>query len=313
MSTASPAPTLLVLAAGLARRYGGLKPLAPIGPHGEAVIDLVASDARAAGFGRIVLVLHPETGPAVRYHVERCWPESVPVSFAVQRVPLGTTHAVLAAREAIGTDVPFAVANADDVYGEDALSVLAGHLATERGEHALVGFDLAATVVTDAPVTRGVCTVGEDGLLASIAERRQVSRRHEPGGDGATVRFRADDGVSPADLDAGAPVSVNLWGFQPGIWPVFTAAMEASGLDEEEVLAAAAAGADPPKAEVLLPEVVGQMVAGRQGLPVRVLRTGGACIGVTHPDDLPVVRDLLARQVATGDRPEWLWGRARTT
>ncbi len=310
MTTAAPAPTLLVLAAGLARRYGGLKPLAPVGPHGVAVIDLVASDARAAGFGRIALVLHPETGPAVRYHVERCWPDTVPVSFAVQRVPLGTTHAVLAAREAIGDDVPFAVANADDVYGEDALSVLARHLATERGEHALVGFDLAATVVTDAPVTRGVCAVGDDGLLVSIAERRQVSRRHGAGSGAPDVRFRADDGALPADLDAGVPVSVNLWGFQPDIWPVFTAAMDASGLDEEEVLAAAAAGADPPKAEVLLPEVVGEMVAERRGLPVRVLRTGGACIGVTHSDDLPVVRDLLARQVATGVRPEWLWGPA---
>lgn len=311
MTTTEGAPTLLVLAAGLARRYGGLKPLAPVGPHGEAVIDLVASDARAAGFGRIVLVLHPDTGPAVRYHVERCWPETVPVSFAVQRVPLGTTHAVLAARDAIGADVPFAVANADDVYGEDALSVLARHLAAERGEHALVGFDLAATVVTDAPVTRGVCTVGEDGLLASIAERRKVTRRH--GSEDADVHFRADDGVSPADLAADAPVSVNLWGFQPDIWPVFATAMNASGLDEDEVLAATAAGTQPPKAEVLLPEVVSQMVAEGRGLPVRVLRTEGACIGVTHPDDLPVVRGLLARQVATGDRPEWLWGPPRAT
>jgi hypothetical protein len=313
VTTAAPAPTLLVLAAGLARRYGGLKPLAPVGPHGEAVIDLVASDARAAGFGRIVLVLHPETGPAVRYHVERCWPETVPVSFAVQAVPLGTTHAVLAARDEIGSDVPFAVANADDVYGENALSVLARQLTTAHDEHALVAFDLAATIVTDAPVTRGVCAVGADGLLVSIAERRKVSRRRGPVPGTADVRFRADDGASPADLEAGAPVSVNLWGFQPGIWPVFTAAMEASGLDEEEALAAATAGSGPPDVEVLLPEVVGQMVAAGRGLPVRVLRAGGACIGVTHPDDLPVVRDLLARQVATGDRPEWLWGPARPT
>ena len=90
------APALVILAAGMARRYGGCKPLAPIGPHGEAVLDLLVSDAVRAGFGRIVLVLHPETGPAIRYHVERTWPESVRVGFAEQRVPLGTTHAVLA-------------------------------------------------------------------------------------------------------------------------------------------------------------------------------------------------------------------------
>ncbi len=309
MTTATDTPTLVVLAAGLARRYGGLKPLAPVGPHGEAVIDLVASDARAAGFGRIVLVLHPDTGPAVRYHVERCWPESVPVTFAVQRVPLGTTHAVLAAREAIG-DGPFAVANADDVYGEDALSVLARHLQTERQAHALVAFSLAATVVSDAPVTRGVCTVGPDGTLSSIAERRHVARHQD---NGAEVAFRADDGTSPVDLTPDAPVSVNLWGFQADIWSVFTAAMDASGLDEEEALAMVAAGRGVPTGEVLLPEVVGRMVADGEGLPVRVLRAGGACIGVTHADDLPVVRDLLARQVATGERPEWPWEPLPTT
>ncbi|MGC8463081.1 MAG: NTP transferase domain-containing protein [Acidimicrobiales bacterium] len=303
MTTATDTPTLVVLAAGLARRYGGLKPLAPIGPHGEAVIDLVASDARAAGFGRIVLVLHPETGPAVRYHVERCWPESVPVAFAVQRVPLGTTHAVLAARETIGGG-PFAVANADDVYGQDALSLLARHLQTEQDEHALVAFSLAATVVSDAPVTRGVCTVAHDGTLSSIAERRHVARHRDRGTE---VGFRADDGASPVDLSPDAPVSVNLWGFQADIWSVFTAAMDASGLDEEEALAMVAAGRGAPTGEVLLPEVVGRMVADGQGLPVRVLRASGACIGVTHADDLPVVRDLLARQVATGERPEWPW------
>ncbi len=96
------APPLVVLAAGMARRYGGCKPLAPIGPNGEAVIDLLVSDAVAAGFGQIVLVLHPESGPAVRYHVERCWPKSVDVAFAEQRVPLGTVHAVLAAKGAAG-------------------------------------------------------------------------------------------------------------------------------------------------------------------------------------------------------------------
>ncbi len=309
MTAAERSPTLVVLAAGMARRYGGLKPLAPVGPHGEAVIDLLASDACAAGFGRIVLVLHPETGPAIRYHVERCWPSTVPVSFALQRVALGTTHAVLAARDEVGTDVPFAVANADDVYGEPALSVLVDHLESERDEHVLVSFALAETVVTDAPVTRGVCTVDDAGLLASVTERRQVSRRR---GAGAAegVFFRADDGVSPSDLDPGTPVSVNLWGFQPEIWPVFAEAMAASGLDEGAALASVAAGAEPPKAEVLLPEVVGWMVADGQGLPVRVLAAVGACIGVTHPDDLPVVRDLLARQVAQGDRAEWLWAPA---
>ena len=113
-------PALVILAAGRARRYGGCKPLAPVGPRGEAVIDLVASDALAAGFGIIVLVLGPSTGPAIRYHVEHTWPDAVDVRFAIQPAPLGTVHAVLSASEHIG-DAPYGVGNADDIYGQRRL------------------------------------------------------------------------------------------------------------------------------------------------------------------------------------------------
>ncbi len=298
------APSLVVLAAGMARRYGGCKPLAPIGPHGEAVLDLLVSDAVAAGFGRIVLVLHPETGPAIRYHVEQCWPASVEVAFAEQRLPLGTVHAVLAARAVLQPDRPFAVANADDVYGEVAMGQLADQLAAESTVHALIGYPLARTVATDDPVTRGICEVDAAGNLVALTERRQVHRI-----DGGAT-FRSDDGAEPAVLDPRAPTSVNLWGFQPAIWPVLTAAMDASGLDEEALLAGVAAGADPPKAEVLLPEVVAAMVTEGSGLPVRVVSTEAKLVGVTHAADLPVVSAELARQVAWGIRPSSLWGGA---
>ena len=155
------APSLVVLAAGMARRYGGCKPLAPIGPHGEAVLDLLVSDAVRAGFGRIVLVLHPETGPAIRYHVEQCWPEAVDVSFATQRLPLGTVHAVLAAEEALDGAESFGVSNADDVYGEVAMGLLAGQLSSSAPEHVLVGYALHSTVATDDPVTRGICDLDQ--------------------------------------------------------------------------------------------------------------------------------------------------------
>jgi hypothetical protein len=295
-------PTLVVLAAGLARRYGGCKPLAPAGPGGEAVIDLSAADAMAAGFGDIVLVVHPETGPAIRYHVERNWPASVPVSFAVQRVPLGTTHAVLSARAALGDDRSFAIANADDVYGQEAMGLLADQLATDSAEHAMVGFRLRNTVVTSDPVTRGVCEVDDDHHLIRIDERRQVSR-HDDG-----EHFTALDGALPDKLAGDLLVSVNLWGFRPSIWERFDAAMAASGLDEDAIVAAVAAGQTPPKAEVLLPEVVGEMVAEGTGAAVRVLATESRCIGVTHAKDLGVVRSDLSRQVARGIRPERLWG-----
>jgi len=291
------APTLVVLAAGMARRYGGCKPLAPLGPGGEAVIDLLASDAVAAGFGRIVLVLHPETGPAVRYHVERCWPATVDVAFAEQRLPLGTVHAVLAAEADVDPAQSFAVSNADDIYSEAAMRLLATQLDSGSAEHALIGYRLRSTVATADPVTRGICVVDRGGHLSALTERRQVTRI----GDGA--RFVAKDGQQPEELAGDLPTSVNLWGFQPGIWQIFHTAMDASGLDEEALIAQVAAGAEVPKAEVLLPDVVAAMVSDGTGPPVRVITTDAKLLGVTHAADLPVVSAELSRQVAWGIRP----------
>ena len=300
--TGGVGPSLVVLAAGMARRYGGCKPLAPIGPNGEAVIDLLVSDARASGFGQVVLVLHPETGPAVRYHVQECWPASVDVAFCEQRLPLGTVHAVLAARSVLGPDRSFAVANADDVYGESAMGLLAEALDSDESEHVLIGYGLASTVATDDPVTRGICQVDPAGLLVGLSERRGVTR-HGPGRP-----LTSDDGLEPSELDGSLPTSVNLWGFRPDIWEVLAGAMDASGLDEEALVASVAAGGEVPKAEVLLPEVVATMVAKGNGLPVRVVATDAKLIGVTHAADLPVVSAELARQVAWGIRPARLWG-----
>jgi hypothetical protein len=276
--------------------------LAPIGPNGEAVIDLLVSDAVAAGFGQIVLVLHPESGPAIRYHVERCWPRALEVAFAEQPLPLGTVHAVLAAKEDLGSDRPFAVSNADDVYGEVAMGQLADHLRSGRDEHVLVGYQLAATVATDDPVTRGVCEVDERGYLVSLTERRQVIR-HDHG-----KTFASGDGIEPVTLDGESPTSVNLWGFQPAMWEVLQSAMDASGIDEEAVMASVAAGGEAPKAEVLLPEVVAAMVDRGEGLPVRVVNTDAKLLGVTHMADLPLVSAELSRQVAWGTRPSRQWG-----
>lgn len=297
--TPDTSPALVVLAAGLARRYGGCKPLAPVGPHGEAVLDLLVGDAVRSGFGRVVLVLHPESGPSVRYHVEQCWPSVIEVDFVEQRLPLGTTHAVLAAEPALDAGTSFGVSNADDVYGGEPMRLLVDHLRSDADEHALVGFALRSTVSTPDPVTRGICRVGPDGRLTSLDERRQV----RPDGDG----FVADDGREPAHLLGDEPTSVNLWGFRPGIWDVLHHAMDRSGLDEDALLARVAAGDDLPKSEVLLPEVVSAMVAGGTGRPVRVLATDARLIGVTHAEDLPVVAADLARQVAWGTRPAGVW------
>ena len=169
-------PTLIILAAGRARRFGGVKPLAPIGADGEAVIDLLAGDAVAAGFERIILVVNPDSGPSIQAHVESWWPSSVNVRFCVQERPYGTVHAVLAACDAADPSSPFGVANADDLYGLPALRILAGHLSS-RGSNCLVGFRLDRALVGDDPVTRGVCEVA-DGRLVGIAERRHGITGH---------------------------------------------------------------------------------------------------------------------------------------
>jgi len=280
-------PALVILAAGRARRYGGVKPLAPVGPHGEAVIDLVASDAIAAGFGTVVLVLGPGTGPAIRYHVEHTWPRAVDVRFALQPAPLGTVHAVLSASDHVGA-LPYGVGNADDIYGRAACTQLVTHLDTHGGANALVGYRLEDAVVGSSPVTRGICRVGDDGSLLGVDERRQVTRTPEGG-------FVAGDGREPVELPPEARVSMNLWGFTPSFHKTLQAAMEAAVDASEE-------------AEVLLPEVVAQSLATSS---FTVLPAQGRCIGVTHPDDLALVQAELNRQVAAGERPAKLWASLR--
>ena len=276
-------PALVILAAGRARRYGGCKPLAPVGPQGEAVIDLVASDALAAGFGTIVLVLGPSTGPAIRYHVEHTWPAAVDVRFATQLQPLGTVHAVLSASDYVG-DAPYGVGNADDIYGSAACAQLAGHLGAHHDVNALVGYRLADAVIGSSPVTRGICRVGDDGTLLGVDERRQVTPTPEGG-------FIAGDGREPAVLSPDSRVSMNLWGFTPAFHKTLQVAMD-TAVDASE------------DSEVLLPEVVAASLAASS---FTVLPAQGSCIGVTHPDDLSLVQAELNRQVAAGERPAGLW------
>jgi hypothetical protein len=211
-------------------------------------------------------------------------------------------HAVLAAKDSLPTDQSFAVSNADDIYSEAAMGLLARQLNSGREEHALIGYRLRATIATDDPVTRGICAVDGQGYLEALTERRQIIR-HLNG-----ESFSSEDGREPAKLDGDLPTSVNLWGFQPAIWDTFESAMDSSGLDEQAILDSVAAGGDMPKSEVLLPEVVATMAMDGVGLPVRVINTDAKLVGVTHAADLPVVSAELSRQVAWGIRPSQLWG-----
>ena len=273
-------PSLVILAAGRARRYGGVKQLAPIGKHGEGVIDLLASDAYAAGFDEIVIVVNPDTGPKIEQHVSWHWPKDRKITFAVQEKLQGTVSAVLAAESSLDLSKPFAVSNADDLYGRAAFMLLGEHLASSS-DHCLVGFELDRALVGDLPVSRGTCIV-DDGVLTEIVERRNVHATLEG--------YDADDGLEPVSLSPLTTVSMNLWGFQPSIIPFMHEAIEAHDFAEEP--------------EIQLSTFVGQLLASH---PMRfdVLPTRSRCIGITHAKDLPVAQLLVRLEIESGHRPEY--------
>ncbi len=275
---------LVILAAGHGRRFGGLKQLAPVGPGGEAIMDYTAADALAAGFDGVVLVVRAEVSDELAEHTAKYWPGELEVVQVLQGPIAGTAQAVASVRSAV--DGPFAVANADDLYGLEAIELLARQLAgLEEAEHLLVSYKLANTVITKAPVTRGLCRLDGAGWLEQVIEH-SVARtaggfRGRPlGSDPSAERAIGDD----------EPVSMNLWGFDQSIFDHLDAALAA--FDPET---AYHEPGKPP--EVLLPVVVADILA-RGEARVRVSPVDARCIGLTHPDDL----DLVRRLVAT-DRP----------
>lgn len=273
-------PSLVILAAGRARRYGGVKQLAPVGMHGEGVIDLLASDAYAAGFDDIVIVINPDTGPEIVEHVAKYWPKGRRVSFTFQHQLRGTVDAVLAAEESLDLTKPFGVSNADDLYGRESFMLLGGHLATNPN-NCLVGFELERALVGESPVSRGTCVV-VNGHLTEIVERRNVS---------ATLDgYVADDGLTPAILHPQTTVSMNLWGFQPDILPLMHHAVSQHDFEKEK--------------EIQLSTFVGQILH-RTPLRFDVMATSSRCIGVTHADDLPLAQILVREEVEAGERPEF--------
>ncbi|HEY7931544.1 MAG TPA: sugar phosphate nucleotidyltransferase [Acidimicrobiales bacterium] len=272
-------PSLVILAAGRARRYGGLKQLAPIGLNGEGVIDLLACDAYASGFEDIVIVVNPETGPEIQAHVEKNWPKYHRVQFAVQTELRGTVQAVLAAESALDLTKPFGVSNADDLYGRRAFKMLGEHLASDDN-HCLVGFELDRALVGELPVSRGVCVVA-DGRLAKIVERRNVRRD----GEG----YVAEDGLEPARLDPRVTVSMNLWGFQPAIFSAMHECVARHDFEQEK--------------EVQLSVMVGELLESHH-TRFDVLATDSRCIGVTHASDLPLAQELVRLEIESGLRPE---------
>lgn len=283
----------------MSTRFGRLKQLEPVGPSGEALLDYGIYDALRAGFERIVLVIRPELEEDVRAHCAVRWAQ-VPLAFVHQtpdqvppghtcpagRVkPWGTAHAALAAEPAVAG--PFAIANADDFYGARAYTALAAHLRRGGDEHALVGYRLDATLSPHGGVSRGWCET--DG-----AHLRHVTEIHDIHWDGAQLRGRGPDG-HPRALESDALVSMNLWGFRPGIFPLLR---EAFG-------AFFATPAAAPEGEFLLSSTIGDLVAAGCAR-VRLLATDERWMGVTYPDDRVTVTDQLRALVAAGRYPAQL-------
>jgi hypothetical protein len=284
------APTLVLLAAGMGSRFGGPKQIAPIGPDGSALIDYAARDAMAAGFGRLVLIVRGEIAEAVESHVRRRWPAELrpeyvrqdlePAAMAAvaagRQKPLGTAHALVAAAPSL--DGPFGVANADDLYGASAFAMLADHLRQDGG-HALVGYRLANTLLGSRAVNRALCEVDTDGNLSGIVEGAVHI------GDGElTWRPIGAPERDARVMKGDEPVSMNLWGFTPAVLPVMRQAFDGFS----------ASGAIEAGAELFLPNVVGEHLHTAGGdMVVTMLVSDDRCLGVTHPDDVPLLQETL--------------------
>jgi len=302
------APTLVVMAAGIGSRYGGLKQIDPVGPRGEPIIAYSIYDALRAGFGKVVFVIKEEIAAAFREKIGRHVEKRVETRYVYQHLddlppgfpvpdgrqkPWGTAHAVHAARRAVSE--PFAVINADDFYGPSSYRLLAAGLDRIRDgqvdEYCLVGYVLAKTLTEHGHVARGICRVGGDGYLLEVREHTRIERR-----DGRIVC--TEDGETWSELAPDSTTSMNMWGFAPS----FLGEIAARLPDFLQTHAD-----NPLKAEYFLPDVVTALL--REGkVRVRVLRSDERWLGVTYQEDKPVVKEAIARLTEQGLYPADLWG-----
>ena len=304
-------PVLVVMAAGMGSRYGGLKQLDPVGERGELIIDYSIYDARRAGFETVVFVIKhaiEETFKAgigdrlskvmdVRYAYQEL--DDLPEGYAVPegRVkPWGTCHAILAARKVV--DGPFAVINSDDYYGPEAFREMYDYLSTHEDrpgcyEYAMVGYLLGNTVTEHGHVARGVCVETADHFLRSVTEHTHIEK------DGDNARSTRDGGETWEQLPGDTIVSMNLWGFTR------------SFLDEAQARFPAfldkTLKENPLKGEYFLPSVVTQLLEEGKAR-VKVLRSADKWYGVTYREDKPVVVKAIADMTAQGLYPDNLWG-----
>lgn len=301
-------PVLVVLAAGMGSRYGGLKQMDSVGGHGQSIIDYSIYDARRAGFETVVLVIKREIeedfkaligsriarGMDVQYVLQEM--DDLPEGYTLppqRKKPWGTTHAVLAARHVI--DGPFAVINSDDYYGPEGFKQIYNDLTAHSGEtgaYSMIGYQLGHTVTDNGSVSRGVCQVGENGYVQRIVEHTRIEKTSSGG------RSTLDGGATWIELPGDTQVSMNFWGFQKDFMEKAMAQFP-TFLDKT-------LKEDPEKGEYLLPMTINQLLYEKR-VSVRVLPCEDQWYGVTYREDKPSVVRALAEKTAAGLYPENLW------
>ncbi len=297
-------PSLVILAAGIGSRFGGLKQITPVDPRGHAIIDFSLYDAYRAGFCKVVFIIKHEIEADFKAFIGQRMEKYFDVRYVYQQLdklpapyqvptgrskPWGTAHATLCAKEAV--DGPFAVINADDFYGPSAYRVLYDFLTADNppNEHAMVAYSLNKTVTEHGTVARGICQV-QDGFLLDVVERTRIAKRGE---DAAYT----EDGETWIPLSGQSPVSMNFWGFQPSMMQELEDRFPA-WLEENLPV-------NPEKAEYFLPFVANALIQEGRGR-VRVLNCHETWHGITYQEDMDSVVSYLAQLRQDGVYPETL-------
>lgn len=300
-------PELVILAAGIGSRYGGLKQIDPIGPHNQTILDYSIYDAILAGFDRVVFVIRKEIDTAFRDFVGSRYEAHIPCTYTYQELdhlpsgfsatskrekPWGTGHALWVCESVV--DEPFAVINADDFYGRNAYEEMSqffsqGEISTSEPHYGMVSFALSNTLSDHGSVSRGICTIGPEGILVSITERTKIERSD------SQIRY-LDEGNTWHPLTGEEPVSMNFWGFTPGIFSHLDDRFRAF-LEKQQ---------DDLKAEFFLPVAVDHLIHTDHAR-VTVLSSRDRWTGVTNPGDRPQVAHHLETLTQQGVYPERLW------
>ena len=298
-------PTLLVMAAGIGSRFGGLKQLVGIGPNQETIIDYSIFDAIRAGFGKVVFIIRKDIEDDFKAIIGHKWQDQIPIAYVHQeldilpagftppddrRKPWGTGHAVLMARHAIAES--FAAINADDFYGIDAFRALCRYLSqaqeTVPADYAMVGYQLSNTLSDHGSVSRGICRADADDHLIDITETHGIERW------GEAARYPHDTGRF-LDLTGREIASMNFWGFTPSLFEHLETQFVDFLHEHGQEL----------RSEFLLPTVVGTLIDSGEAT-VRVLRSSASWFGVTYRDDLPFVQEQIQALVDQGVYPDHL-------